>query len=86
MKVTVCIGSACHVKGSRQIVEQLQFLIAQHNCGDKVELNGAFCMGKCNASEGGTPAVSVRVDDVYHSLKPENTKAFFDEQILKKAG
>jgi NADH:ubiquinone oxidoreductase subunit E len=80
MKVTVCIGSACHVKGSRQIVEQLQSLIAQHNCGDKVELNGAFCMGKCQTG------VSVTVDGVYHSLKPENAKAFFDEQILKKAG
>ena len=26
MKVTVCIGSSCHLKGSRQIVEQLQSL------------------------------------------------------------
>jgi hypothetical protein len=26
------------------------------------------------------------VDGVYHSLKPENTKAFFDEHVLKKAG
>ena len=29
MKVTVCIGSSCHIKGSRQIVEQLQYLIAE---------------------------------------------------------
>ena len=27
MKVTVCIGSSCHVKGSRQVVEQLRQLI-----------------------------------------------------------
>lgn len=25
MKVTVCIGSSCHIKGSRRVVEQLQF-------------------------------------------------------------
>jgi (2Fe-2S) ferredoxin len=67
-------------------VEQLQSLIAQHNCGDTVELNGAFCMGKCNATAGGTPAVSVTVDGTYHSLKPENVKAFFNKEILKKAG
>ena len=24
MKITICIGSSCHLKGSRQIVEQLQ--------------------------------------------------------------
>lgn len=29
MKVTVCIGSSCHIKGSRQVVEQLQYLIAK---------------------------------------------------------
>jgi hypothetical protein len=36
MKVTVCIGSSCHLKGSRQIVEQLQSLIAGA---------GLFCPG-----------------------------------------
>ena len=24
MKITICIGSSCHLKGSRQIVEELQ--------------------------------------------------------------
>ncbi|MCL2181802.1 MAG: (2Fe-2S) ferredoxin domain-containing protein [Treponema sp.] len=78
MKVTVCIGSACHVKGAAKIVDELQYLIAQKNCGDKVELAGAFCMGKCQTG------VSVTVDDAYHSLKPENTKKFFEEQVAKK--
>ena len=78
MKVTVCIGSACHVKGAAKIVDQLQFLIAQQNCGDKVELAGAFCMGKCESG------VSVTVDDKYYSLKPEDAKAFFEEHVVKK--
>ena len=77
-KVTVCIGSACHVKGAGSIVEQLQSLIAQKNCGDKVELSGAFCMGKC------ATGVSVTVDGEYHSLQPENTKKFFEEQVMMK--
>ena len=47
MKITVCIGSSCHIKGSRQVVEQLQDLIRDNNLGDKVELAGTFCMGKC---------------------------------------
>ncbi len=38
MKVTVCIGSSCHIKGSRQVVDQLQTLIAENNLGEKVEL------------------------------------------------
>ena len=47
MKVTVCIGSSCHIKGSRQVVEQLQYLINEAGVGDEVELAGTFCMGKC---------------------------------------
>jgi NADH:ubiquinone oxidoreductase subunit E len=78
MKITVCIGSACHVKGAGKIVEQLQSLIAQRNCGGKMELAGAFCMGKCASG------VSVTVDGEYYSLQPENTKTFFEEQAAKK--
>ena len=47
MKITVCIGSSCHIKGSRQVVEQLQELIREKDLGDRVELAGTFCMGQC---------------------------------------
>ena len=33
VKVTVCIGSSCHLKGSRQVVEELQYLINKNNLG-----------------------------------------------------
>ena len=38
MKCTICIGSSCHLKGSRQIVEELQYLVKENNLEDKVEL------------------------------------------------
>ncbi len=78
MKVTVCIGSSCHIKGSRQVVEGLQKLIAEHDLADKAELAGTFCMGKCQ--EG----VCVTVDGVFHSVSPDTLQAFFEEEILKK--
>lgn len=40
MKVTICIGSACHLKGSREIIEKLQQLVAQNGLSGKVDLNG----------------------------------------------
>ena len=79
MKVTVCIGSSCHIKGSRQVVEQLQYLIAQNNLKEKVELGGKFCMGKCQQG------VCVTVDDAFFSLTPDTTKEFFEKEILAKA-
>lgn len=42
MKITVCIGSSCHIKGSRQVVERLKELIEQNKLSDKVEVGGTF--------------------------------------------
>ena len=79
MKVTVCIGSSCHIKGSRQVVERLQHLIAQEKLGDRVELGGTFCMGKCQ--EG----VCVTVDDRFFSVSPDTVDGFFENEIKPKA-
>ena len=78
MKVTVCIGSSCHIKGSRQIVEQLQYLIAQNNLGDKVELGGTFCMAKCQQG------VCVTVDDNFYSVTPDTVTEFFEKEVKAK--
>ena len=79
MKVTVCIGSSCHIKGSRPVVEELQNLIAESYLGDKVELGGTFCMGRCQ--EG----VCVTVDDQFFSVSPDTVKEFFEKEIKGKA-
>lgn len=78
MKITVCIGSSCHIKGSRRVVEQLQQLIADNNVADKVELGGTFCLGQCQQG------VCVMVDDSFHSVSPETVNEFFANEVLAK--
>ena len=78
LKITVCIGSSCHIKGSRQVVSQLQELISKHNLDGKVELSGTFCMGQCQAG------VCVTVNGVFHSVTPETTGEFFQKEVLEK--
>ena len=78
MKVTVCIGSSCHIKGSRQVVEELQHLITDTGLEDKVELGGTFCMGRCQ--EG----VCVTVDGEFHSVSPDNVREFFEKEVKGK--
>ncbi len=78
MKITVCIGSSCHIKGSRQVVEMLQKLIAEKNLSDKVDLSGTFCMGKCQQG------VCVTVDGEFFSVDPESVTGFFEENVLKR--
>ena len=78
MKVTVCIGSSCHIKGSRQVVEYLQTHISENGLDDKVKLGGTFCMGNCQQG------VCVTVDEEFHSVSPETVGDFFANEILAK--
>lgn len=78
MKVTVCIGSSCHLKGSRLVVESLQSLIADNSLKDKIELGGTFCMGNCQNG------VCVTVDGTVFSVSPETVEDFFKNEILAK--
>ena len=75
MKVTVCIGSSCHIKGSRSVVEQLQAWIATVNLNDKIDLGGTVCMGKCQQG------VCVTVDGEFFSVSPETVSSFFEKEI-----
>ena len=78
VKITVCIGSSCHIKGSRQVVEQLQGLIAEKALGDKVELGGTFCMGNCQQG------VCVTVNDTFCSVTPDNVDEFFAKEVMTR--
>ena len=78
LKIKVCIGSSCHIKGSRPVVEQLQDMINENNLGDKVELAGTFCMGNCQQG------VCVTVNDEFFSVTPETVRDFFTREVLEK--
>lgn len=78
MKITVCIGSSCHIKGSRQVVEALQNLIKENSLEDKVQLGGTFCMGNCQKG------VCATLDGEFYSLTPDNVSEFFASEVLPK--
>lgn len=78
MKITVCIGSSCHIKGSRLVVEGLRKLIEENHLQEKVQLSGTFCMGNCQQG------VCVGVDGQVHSVSPETVESFFSEQVLPR--
>lgn len=79
IKITVCIGSSCHLKGSRKVVEGLQYLVKKNKLDDDIDLAGAFCMEKCDAD-----GVSVTVDGEYFAVNPDKVNEFFDDIVLKK--
>ena len=79
VKVVICIGSSCHLKGARSIIENWQERIKTEKLSDEIDLSGTFCMNKCN-----NDGVSVTVDSKYYAVKPENADDFFNNKILKK--
>lgn len=76
MEVKVCVGSACYVKGSHQVINQMQELIKYYHMENKVELKAAFCLGHC------TEAVSVEVDGKLYGVEKDEVVNFFRTQIL----
>lgn len=76
VKIEVCIGSACHLKGSYDIIGKLQKILCERDLEDDIELKAAFCLGEC------TKAVSVRVDDEdVISVNKDEVDKFFSEHI-----
>ena len=78
MTITICIGSSCHLKGSRTIIQKLEELSTERQLNDKIELNGSFCMGEC--SNG----VCVKINDELFSVSPETVNTFFENEVLRR--
>ena len=78
IELAICVGSSCHLKGSRDVIEALRGEILKNGLEDKVELKAAFCLGHCG--QGG---VCVKVGDkVISGLTSEKVPSFFDTEIL----
>ena len=47
IKVTVCVGSSCHIRGSRVVLKRFAEVIKHEHLDDVVDLVGSFCMERC---------------------------------------
>ncbi|WP_167956662.1 (2Fe-2S) ferredoxin domain-containing protein [Anaerosporobacter faecicola] len=80
MLISVCIGSACHLKGSYDVIDKLQELVEDNNLGNKVELKAVFCLGNCQNG------VSVKINEEEHiySVTKKTVNTFFEEVVKPK--
>lgn len=81
MKIFVCVGSSCHLKGSYDIVNSLKKLISENDVQDKVNLSASFCLGHCS-KEG----VTIKVEDEIFNVSMKQVDEFFKNNILGKLG
>lgn len=80
--IAVCVGSACHLRGSYSVIQRLEELIETHQLSDRVELRANFCMENCSCG------TSVRIGDDNPITVPDipALDALFDEQVLPLVG
>jgi NADH:ubiquinone oxidoreductase subunit E len=79
--ISVCVGSACHVKGSYNVLNSFQQLIEEYKLADKIDLKAVFCLGHC------TERVSVKIgEDKIHSVSGTTARSFFEEEIIPLVG
>jgi len=72
----IFVGSACHLKGSCDVIEIFKYCVSDRNVMDKVEIKAAFCLGHC------TEAVSVSFRDEIYSVNSDTAENFFDEVVM----
>ena len=79
MEIQVCIGSACHKRGSYEVKQRLQELVKENNLEDKVEVNSTLCFGECQHS------VNVKVGDkLVGGVTPDNAEELFKRYVLSE--
>lgn len=77
VELSICVGSACHLKGSYKVIEQLKFLVDKSSFKSDILIKANFCLGNC------TNAVSVKFNEVIYSVAPDTVGDFF-ENIVEK--
>lgn len=77
LELSVCIGSACHVKGSYNVIQTFQHMIEENGLNDRVDFKATFCMKECQCK-----GVSVSFQGEKYHVQPEMARTFFTETIL----
>ena len=75
--ISVCLGSACHLKGANAVLDAFLALVAKHQSQAVVQLAGAFCQSHC------TEGVVVQIDDlVITHVSKDQVHQLFAKYVL----
>lgn len=77
IELQVCIGSACHINGARNVVTTFQHLLEEYNLYDSVTLKAAFCMKECSGN-----GVSVKLNGQEEKIAADEARAYFKAEVL----
>lgn len=76
-ELSVCIGSACHLRGAYNVIQTFQHIIEEKGLHDKINLRAAFCMNACQAV-----GVSLSLNGQKYFIRAEDAREFFQTTVL----
>ena len=77
MEIKVCVGSACHLKGSYEVIEEIQNYIKTNKLENDIQLKASFCLGQC------TKNVSILFDNDLDSVNKTDVIEKIEERVKK---
>lgn len=78
LRVTVCVGTSCHVRGAQKILSGLISHVADEGLESYVDVNATFCMEQCD--RGPTVTVGSRV---LNHCTVDRAREVVDEEVAK---
>ena len=87
--ISVCLGTACYVRGAEKVLEefqrQLEIKVGETTADGKISLAEARCIGECGIAPVGAcglaPVVTI-AGKVYGRLTPEKVRDILSEYYL----
>jgi NADH:ubiquinone oxidoreductase subunit E len=78
MTIEICLGSSCHVKGSKRIFDLVEKAIKDNKLEKKVKIAGTLCLGQC-----GSDGANMKIDEeILTGVKVENFDEIFKTKVL----
>lgn len=77
VKISICIGSACHLRGAHGVLGAFTSLVEKHGVQATVEIEGNFCRGLC------TEGVVIKInDEIITNVSKEKVYDIFMEKVV----
>ncbi len=76
--ISVCLGTACYVKGAEKIMAELEKVLDIKSGGTTTDLKFSITPTRCIGACGLAPVINVN-EDTYGQLKPEDIKGIIEK-------
>ncbi|WMM25009.1 NADH-quinone oxidoreductase subunit NuoE [Tissierella sp. MB52-C2] len=76
--ISVCLGTACYVKGAEKVLEEIENVLGIKCGGTTPDLKFSITPTRCIGACGLAPVININ-DDTHGRLKPEDIKAIIEK-------